>query len=66
MRCRACNVALSDFEATRKSVKSGEFVDLCDRCFGYVKAFMEVEEREDLKRYEEITPLEDNYDDNDV
>lgn len=33
MRCLSCNCALNDHEATRKYASSGEFVDLCDRCF---------------------------------
>lgn len=32
MRCKACDVALNDFEATRKSEKTGEYLDLCNRC----------------------------------
>jgi hypothetical protein len=32
MRCLACDVALSDIEATRKD-KHGEFIDLCSVCF---------------------------------
>ena len=33
MRCRSCNVELNDFEATRKEVNTGAFVDLCNHCF---------------------------------
>lgn len=33
MRCVACNVPLNDFEATRKSKNTGEYVDLCNSCF---------------------------------
>jgi hypothetical protein len=33
MRCRSCDVALTDFESTRKFVETGEFVDLCNSCF---------------------------------
>jgi len=32
MRCRACNVALNNYEATRKTFE-GEFIDLCNACF---------------------------------
>jgi len=31
MRCRACNVALNNYEATKKDV-TGEFLDLCRTC----------------------------------
>lgn len=33
MRCLACNVALTDYEATRK-FSWGECVDLCNKCYG--------------------------------
>ena len=33
MRCLACDTALRDFEATRKSLVTNEYVDLCDTCF---------------------------------
>lgn len=56
MRCRACDVVLTDFESTRKSVKTGEYIDMCDKCFQFTKAYIEVEEREDLRSYEELAP----------
>lgn len=33
MRCRSCDVLLSDFEASRKSVETREYIDLCNHCF---------------------------------
>lgn len=33
MRCLSCNKILSDLEATRKYASTGEFMDLCNRCF---------------------------------
>lgn len=32
MRCKACNVELRAFEATRKDPITGEFYDLCNEC----------------------------------
>ena len=32
MRCVACNAALSDQESVRKSVNTGEYLDLCNSC----------------------------------
>ena len=32
MRCIACDRALTDYESTRKSSVTGEYVDLCNRC----------------------------------
>lgn len=37
MRCLACNCQLTDAESTRKYATSGQFVDLCDRCFSTVE-----------------------------
>ena len=36
MRCQACNVILTTQEATRKFAKSGDFVDLCNKCFNTI------------------------------
>jgi len=49
MRCQACNKALNDFESTRKSVKTGEYVDLCNHCFHDVENDIETVVREDLR-----------------
>jgi hypothetical protein len=49
VRCLACNKALNDFEATRKSATSGEFVDLCNHCFHNVEQDLETVVREDLR-----------------
>lgn len=32
IRCVSCNVALSDFESTRKGALSGTYLDLCNGC----------------------------------
>ena len=37
MRCRACNVELSDHESTWKNLETGEFYDLCGQCYGVVR-----------------------------
>jgi hypothetical protein len=37
MRCLSCDVALSDREATRKSLRTGDFIDLCDECFSTIE-----------------------------
>ena len=48
MRCKACNVELNDFESTRKSTTTGEFLDLCNTCYGSVKNDVQAIERYDL------------------
>ena len=32
MRCRACNIELSDSESTRKNPTSGLYEDMCNEC----------------------------------
>jgi len=62
VRCLACNKALNDFEATRKSATSGEFVDLCNHCFHNVEQDLETVVREDLldeESYDEDIELDD-------
>ena len=49
MRCVACDCILTDFEATRKSAASGEYLDMCERCFQHIKGCFDVIEREDLR-----------------
>lgn len=49
MRCYCCNAVLSDFEATRKSVQSGDYIDMCNGCFHHVKEDIDVVERQDLQ-----------------
>lgn len=49
MRCLACNVILSDAEATRRYSNSKEFIDLCNKCFhNGVSEQVNYTEREDL------------------
>jgi hypothetical protein len=56
MRCLACNVALSDFEATRKSAASGDFLDLCNSCLYYAEDIDTID-RIDLKSEADYTGL---------
>lgn len=32
MKCCSCDCFLNDFEATRRSVVTNEFLDLCNKC----------------------------------
>jgi len=59
MRCKACDVILSSFEATRKSKVTHEYFDLCNRCFSSIADTIEVVEREDLMTRGDV---EDNID----
>lgn len=49
MRCLSCNVALTDFEATRKGLNTQEFLDLCNYCFYTIKDDVLTIDRSDLE-----------------
>lgn len=44
MHCQACDVLISDREASRKSPVTKEFYDLCDGCFETIKDQVQVSE----------------------
>ena len=48
MRCLSCDKVLSDYESTRRSATTSEFVDLCNRCYFYVKEDLHTIDRTDL------------------
>lgn len=56
MRCKACDVILSDFEATRKYAGTNEYCDLCNDCLGKsdVLEVLTVVERDDLNSFEAL------------
>jgi hypothetical protein len=33
MRCKSCNTILNDGELSRKEADTGDFIDLCGRCY---------------------------------
>ena len=43
MRCLSCNANLTDREATRKGVFTGDYIDLCERCISTIPDFEYVE-----------------------
>lgn len=48
MRCQACNVELSDYESTRKHATTGEFIDLCNKCYKPIQEDIPTIDRPDL------------------
>ena len=48
MRCKACDVSLTDFESTIKCTISGDFLDLCSRCRASIIADVDTTERYEL------------------
>lgn len=60
MRCKACDRLLSEYESTRKSATSGEFVDLCNPCYSYVKEDIQVIENQENLTFQDYIDLEDD------
>ena len=56
MRCLSCNKNLNDFESTRKHAVTGEYIDMCSKCFSFERDIVPVIERDDLSPFE---PMED-------
>ena len=55
MRCLSCDCRLTDFEATRKSAFTNEFIDLCNGCFASVSDDLHTIERADLAHDDDET-----------
>lgn len=60
MRCVCCDKNLSDFESTRKSVTTNDYIDMCNKCYLTIKDDLVSIEREDLLTNED-TEDEENY-----
>ena len=46
MRCLSCGTILQDHETRRRGSVTGEYIEMCDHCFGTISA--EVADVEDL------------------
>lgn len=64
MRCQACNCELNDFESTRKSAVTEEYLDLCDHCLSYISDDFEVIERDDLRGSVDVNSYEEEKNEN--
>jgi len=66
MRCYCCDKNLSDFESTRKSVTTGAYLDMCNKCYYTIQDDIISEERYDLYDGDEEQTTEEkdseNYD----
>lgn len=48
MRCISCNTLLNDFESTRKIESTGEYLDMCNRCYSDIEVDVPTVGRSDL------------------
>ena len=66
MRCQCCDKNLNDFESTRKSASTGEYLDMCNKCYSSISDDLISVERYDLydgneDEYEEGEHDEESY-----
>tara|TARA_R100001530_G_scaffold134678_2_gene110037 strand:- start:380 stop:562 length:183 start_codon:yes stop_codon:yes gene_type:complete len=59
MKCLACDKVLSEFESTRRSLMSGEFMDLCNRCYSNIEEDAPALTRSDLGSLIDVIPSKD-------
>ena len=62
MRCLACNALMSDFESTRKSVVTEQYIDLCNNCYYTISNDVTALERTDLEHEEDMV-VDDSFTD---
>jgi len=62
MRCLSCNKNLTDFESTRKFASTGEYLDLCNKCYSDIQDDVDTLVRPELQDDEQ--PFEDDDYDN--
>ena len=66
MRCQSCNKILNDYESTRKSTVTGDYIDLCNHCYSTIKDQIYTKERVDLltesDSYETDSEFVDDFD----
>jgi len=48
MRCISCNNNLNDSESTRKIASTGEYLDMCNRCYSDISTEVPTISRPDL------------------
>ena len=57
MRCIACDVELTYYEATRRFAVSQEFIDLCNRCAAVSLNDSDVVDRADLRTLADLEEM---------
>lgn len=62
MRCLSCDCILTDYESTRKSAHTNQYLDLCNRCFSFIEDDLDTIDRPDLEHEEGETDDDDDLD----
>ncbi len=66
MRCICCDKRLSDFESTRKNINTGEYLDMCNKCYATIDKQVLAYERYDLQDDDEAEQPLLGFDDSDL
>ena len=64
MTCLSCDKILNDYESTRKSAVTGEYIDLCNHCYSTIKDQVYSKERVDLLTESDSYETDSDYFDN--
>ncbi len=62
MRCKACNVELSDYESTLRCANTDEFIDLCMSCLT-AGGDVNYSDRDDLRSLADLPEINSLFDD---
>lgn len=60
MRCRACDIELTDYESTRKSLLTNEYVDLCNNCYKHIKDDVQAVDNMENINIQDVVDFEDD------
>ena len=61
MRCVCCDKLLTDFECSRKSITTNEYLDMCSDCYKHIKDDVTVIENQDMLHIQDVIDIEDIY-----
>ena len=59
MRCPICNASLNDYEATRKHLITGEYLDICQDCYVAMDTVIVHSDRKDLLHEADVGGYQD-------
>lgn len=62
MRCKACNIELTDYEATLRCANTDDFVDMCVACLS-AAGDENYNDRDDLRSLADIPEIRPFFDD---
>lgn len=52
MKCCCCDRLLNDFESTRKSKTTGEYMDMCNKCYTTIAPVVKTESNDSFEPFE--------------